>query len=319
MSCFRFNTIDVKADTMHFRNYLQYLLAMQLQHNIKKLLHFFLALTALLFCAASFAQINNIALNRPAVSLSEEGPGNSAAKANDGNSATRWASGWSDLQWIYVDLGAIHTINRVVLQWEIAYATAYQIQISNDRVNWITAYSTTNGDGGTDDINLSATGRFVRLYATARATPYGYSLWEFEIFAQTNTTPSSLSSANKALNKPVVASSEESTIWRAEQAVDGDDTTRWASNWMDKQWIYVDLGKTETIKEVILKWESAYAREYQIQISDDKSTWVTLKTVTNGDGGIDDLSISATGRYVRMLGITRATDYGYSLWGFEIY
>ena len=319
MSCFGFHTIEVRADAIHFHNYLHYSQLTLLHQNIKKILRFFIPVFTLLFCGANFAQTNNIALNRPTVALSEEGSGNSAAKATDGNSATRWASNWSDPQWIYVDLGSIYAINRVVLRWEVAYAKAYQIQVSNDTLHWITAYSTTSGNGGTEDIMLNATGRYVRLYATTRATDYGYSLWDFEVFTKTTTSPTALSNPNKALNKPVVASSAESTVWRAEQAVDGDDSTRWASNWNDAQWIYVDLGSSQTISKVVLKWEAAYAREYQIQISNNKLDWITLKTVTDGDGGIDDLTISGTGRYVRMLGIARATAYGYSLWGFEIY
>ena len=47
--------------------------------------------------------------------------------------------------------------------------------------------------------------------------------------------------------------------------------------------------------------------------------WTTVYHVTDGDGGIDDLAIAGTGRYVRMHGIQRATPWGYSLWEFEIY
>ena len=68
------------------------------------------------------------------------------------------------------------------LQWETAYATAFQIQISPDAANWTTIYSTTTGTGGTQTLNVTGTGRYVRMYGTARATGYGYSLWEFQVF-----------------------------------------------------------------------------------------------------------------------------------------
>ncbi len=100
----------------------------------------------------------------------------------DGDVATRWSSQFSDPQWIYQDLGIETSIKRVVLNWEAAYASAYSLQVSNDAVNWTTVYSTTTGDGGIDDITgLSASGRYVRMYGTQRATTYGYSLWEFNV------------------------------------------------------------------------------------------------------------------------------------------
>ncbi len=319
MPCFRFKTIATLTDLIYLRKHLQLLLTTFIKKNSKNSLYFFITITVFLFCSVSVAQINNIALRKPAVALSEEGPGNSAAKAVDGNSKTRWASSWSDPQWIYIDLGSPRTINRVVLNWEVAYAKAYQIQVSNDKTDWITAYSTTDGNGDMDDINLTATGRYIRLYATARVTQYGYSLWSFEVFASTNTTLPPPSSVNKALNKPIFASSEESTIWSAAQAVDGNEKTRWASNWNDAQWIYVDLGMEQTISKVVLKWEWAAARQYQIQISNDKKNWETLNTLNDSDGEIDEIPVSGTGRYVRVLGIKRATTYGYSLWSFEVY
>jgi hypothetical protein len=105
-----------------------------------------------------------------------------ASNATDGNLTTRWASAWSDPQWIEVDLGQVMTINHIQLVWEAAYATAYQIQVSNDGTNWTTIYSTTTDTGGVDDLNVSGSGRYVRMYGTARATSYGYSLWEFGIY-----------------------------------------------------------------------------------------------------------------------------------------
>ncbi|MET7400886.1 discoidin domain-containing protein, partial [Dactylosporangium sp. NPDC005572] len=63
------------------------------------------------------------------------------------------------------------------------YGRAYQIQTSPDNSTWTTIYSTTTGDGGVDDLNVTGTGRYVRVYGTQRAlTQYGYSLWELDIY-----------------------------------------------------------------------------------------------------------------------------------------
>jgi hypothetical protein len=123
----------------------------------------------------------NLALNQPTTASSTENAGTPAANATDGNTATRWSSAFSDPQWLQVDLGATHTINQVVLAWETAYGKAYQIQVSPDAVNWTTIYSTTAGPGGTETLNVTGTGRYVRMYGTQRGTQYGYSLWEFQV------------------------------------------------------------------------------------------------------------------------------------------
>ncbi len=73
----------------------------------------------------------------------------SSEKAFDNDAQTRWSSLYSDPQWIYVDLGSTKPIKRVSLDWETAYGRSYNIQTSNDAVNWTTIYSTTTGDGGT--------------------------------------------------------------------------------------------------------------------------------------------------------------------------
>jgi hypothetical protein len=124
----------------------------------------------------------NLALNRPATASSTDNSSRPAARAVDGNTGTRWSSAYSDPQWIYVDLGSTRTINRVVLRWETAYGKSYQIQVSGNASNWTTIYTTTTGDGGVDDLAVSGSGRYVRMYGTVRGSRWGYSLWEFEIY-----------------------------------------------------------------------------------------------------------------------------------------
>lgn len=132
----------------------------------------------------------NLALNRPAFSSSNENGTFPPGNAVDGNNSTRWSSAFSDPQWIYVDLGATYNINRVILNWEAAYGSAYQIQTSNNASNWTTIYSTSTGDGGVDDVTVSGSGRYIRMYGTSRGTPYGYSLWEFQVYgSSSNPTP----------------------------------------------------------------------------------------------------------------------------------
>lgn len=124
---------------------------------------------------------------------------------------------------------------------------------------------------------------------------------------------------NIALGKAATASSESGGD-AAGNATDGDASTRWASARSDPQWIYVDLGRPYVVNAVTLRWETAYAKAYSIQVSDDATTWTTIYGTSSGAGGVERLTgLSGTGRYVRMYGTQRGTQYGYSLWEFEVY
>ncbi|MFJ8469818.1 discoidin domain-containing protein [Streptomyces swartbergensis] len=69
--------------------------------------------------------------------------------------------------------------------------------------------------------------------------------------------------------KPVTSSSTENTATPASAVGDGSTGTRWSSRFSDPQWLTVDLGDTATISQVVLCWEAAYARSFQIQTSDN--------------------------------------------------
>jgi hypothetical protein len=128
-------------------------------------------------------------------------------------------------------------------------------------------------------------------------------------------------SVNLALLKSVTVSSVENNdpTLGGDKAVDGSMTTRWSSAFSDPQSIIVDLGAFYHINEVLLYWENAYAKEYYLQVSDNLSGWTEVKHETNGDGGIDRIVMGDNARYVRMLGIQRATEYGYSLYEIEVH
>ncbi len=134
------------------------------------------------------------------------------------------------------------------------------------------------------------------------------------------TTPA-VASSDLALNRPVFASSVECDAFPASNAVDGNSGTRWSSAFSDPQWIYVDLGFDYNISEVKLNWENAAGKDYQIQVSNDANTWTTVVSVTGNttSGAHDYTGLSGTGRYVRILGTARDTQWGYSLFDFNVY
>ena len=130
--------------------------------------------------AASAAQVSltvglsgeNLARGRPVVASSSY-TGYPASNATDGDPSTRWSSQFSDSPWIYVDLGSSCTINRVVLR--LGGRVRPGLQVSRFPIMPAPGrdvYTTTTGNGGVDDINLSApaTGRYVRMLGTQRGT-----------------------------------------------------------------------------------------------------------------------------------------------------
>ncbi|MFE0464330.1 RICIN domain-containing protein [Kitasatospora sp. NPDC058965] len=123
-----------------------------------------------------------------------------------------------------------------------------------------------------------------------------------------------------AQGRPTTASSTETAAFPAADATDGDLGTRWSSQYTDPTWLQVDLGSTQTVNRVVLAWEAAYGKDYQIQLSNDGTTWTTVYTRTAGTGGTETLTgFTGSGRYVRMNGTARGTQYGYSLYEFEVF
>src|SRR3569833_4241434 len=281
------------------------------------------ALTLLLACAgvglprSASAAPTLLSQGRPATASSTENGGTPASAAVDGDTGTRWSSAAADPQWLQVDLGGPVTVSQVVLNWETAYATAFQIQTSDDAASWRTLYSTTTGTGGTQTLNVSGAGRYVRLNGTARATQWGYSLWEFQVYGTNGSAPPPGGTPISAYKQVSASTTEGGNAPAA--ALDGRTNTRWSSLATDNEWLQVDLGGAATISGLTLIWENAYATGYHIDVSDNGTSWSTIYTTTTGKGGTENLDVSGKGRYVRFSGTKRAAGYGYSQWEFQVF
>jgi hypothetical protein len=146
--------------------------------------------------------------------------------------------------------------------------------------------------------------------------------------SQTLPTAPVLPTANIALGKDAIASSTGTGT--PSQALDGNTTTtRWqatpvAGTTTDPAWWQVDLGKAYSVKQIVIRWETAYGKDFDLQVSLDGNTWTTLKQVRGlTSGGVQTYNsanglVAGVGRYVRFQGITRGTNFGYSFYEFEI-
>jgi YD repeat-containing protein len=237
-------------------------------------------------------------------SSSELNAAHRASNVLDNNSYTRWVSKPQNGESLTVDFGRPVPFYNVVLNWEASYATSYRLQTSTDAIQW-TALSCDPcaGDGNIDTISAGGqrTARFVRLTVLNRIFPdQGASLWELSVTD----------------NKVATASSFSSDAFKA---IDGDPFTRWSSTATDSEWITVYLGGLKSFDTVRLMWEAAYGKNYRIDISTNNTSWTTIKTVTNGDGNVDELYVGPqSASYVRMYGTLRGTVWGYSLWDMEV-
>ena len=148
---------------------------------------------------------------------------------------------------------------------------------------------------------------------------------------------------NLALGKTGVASTTQDSGTPFSKALDGDEASRWASqagkdgSGIDETWAYVDLGTSQKVNKVILKWESR-PNKFKIQVSDDLDQWQDVTDVID-NGFYQDSSAPAPdkiytntieleetvqARYVKMQGVQRRrqTDVdnntGFSIYEFEV-
>ncbi len=177
--------------------------------------------------------------------------------------------------------------------------------------------------GGTIDQN----GLYVAPGTTGSATVRAAS---GSVAATTNVSIVTNTNANLALKKFATASSVQtnpapSVSVAPGNAVDGNTQTRWSSAFSDPQWLQVDLGTSQTINRVIITWEDAYGKGYDVQVANSASgPWTTLYSTTTGDGGVDDLTgLNGSGRYLRVYGTIRGINSGgccgYSIYELEAY
>ena len=124
----------------------------------------------------------------------------------------------------------------------------------------------------------------------------------------------------KAAGRSASASSVQNATYTAGKAVDGSATTRWSSTFTDNQWWQVDLGSVRKVSRVELNWEAAYASRYKILTSTDGTNFSEAADVTITTAGLRTSSFAALdARYVRIQGVTRATQYGISLWEAQVF
>ena len=122
-----------------------------------------------------------------------------AANAIDGQSGTRWGSDYARTNpaepppsthdprndWFQVELAEPSPVWSVALDWETARPARFDIQVSSNGTDWTTVREVTGPATGRTEyvLGLEEPVAFVRMQGRATATPFGYSLWSFEVWS----------------------------------------------------------------------------------------------------------------------------------------
>ncbi|HEY7049824.1 MAG TPA: beta-N-acetylglucosaminidase domain-containing protein [Jatrophihabitantaceae bacterium] len=131
-----------------------------------------------------------------------------------------------------------------------------------------------------------------------------------------------VSSTNVALAGTATASSVEQNLpqFTAPHANDGSLSTRWSSNYTDGEWLQIQFAAPQNLGKLVITWEAAHATAYKIETSADGSTWTDAADVTASQGGTETVWIDQSGvSYLRMQGVERSSQYGYSIYELAAY
>jgi hypothetical protein len=163
--------------------------------------------------------------------------------------------------------------------------------------SWV--YCTSNGGGGTETraVDPPRPVTQFRIDMKRRATSYGDSLCEVEAYGP-DTGNRNLVIGGKA-DASSAQDDENCAGCFADKAIDGDMTTRWSSDWYDPQWLEITLPDPQMINLIVLKWETAYASEYCVTVTEPvTATPTTLVHISNVQAGNTvPQSLSLVGRY----------------------
>ena len=125
---------------------------------------------------------------------------------------------------------------------------------------------------------------------------------------------------NLALGRNTFSSSNTEDVGKPGNVTDGNPGSRWSSANEENEWIAVDLGKVTKFNAIELDWEAAYAKTYKIQVSNDSLSWTDIYSSDKGEGGMDNIGLEPVkARYLKMTGLKRAIEWGFSLFEFKVF
>lgn len=194
---------------------------------------------------------------------------------------SRWSTEQSTTQearTLTLDLGTVKTFSQFVIEWERTNITNFKISVSDtENGEYKDVYVKEDGKNITSltsriSLEEAATGRFVRLtvngYTLNPGNWQSVSLYEFKVLGEAE---------NLSKGAIVKADGHETDDFTEAKAIDGDDTTRWASPVaLGEHWISLDYGKEISIQSFKIHWERTNATKYRLEKSSDGTNWESV-------------------------------------------
>ncbi|MCK4799259.1 MAG: discoidin domain-containing protein [Spirochaetes bacterium] len=245
--------------------------------------------------------------------------------AFDGDISTRWESEWQvDPSWIAIELKKKMVIVAIEIKWEWAAGAVYQIETSDNGKDWKKVVKIQDGEDNEErsiKFPKPVTTKYLRILGEERTNEeYGYSI--FEVKLNPDVLDASVKDDVKIVNVESSSNQEqEGHDFNVGLAIDGNMETRWSSDFSDPQWLMVELENKTKIKAVEISWEQASAKDYKIQVSNNKNKWKDVAKIENAPGGEKRLITfdPVETKYVRMYGEKRNGEWGYSIWEIKVY
>jgi hypothetical protein len=254
-------------------------------------------------------------------SSSSVAAGNKPGFSFDKNMGTRWESEQNaEPQWIIYKFKKPKILEELVVNWETAAALAYDVETSMDGQEWhLVAFVNNGTQNEKRSIKFrSITARYLKIFCKTRASEWGYSLWEVEF----NPSASAEDTEKLSIVKATV-SSEGPNSNGPESLFDGNLLTRWEStHGVDKAWVVLQLDSRRDVSGIRIVWETASAEKYDIECSNDGTTWKKVAGVTDGKQGEDkviNFSDAVNAQYIRINCLAPSTEYGYSIYETSVF
>ncbi len=235
--------------------------------------------------------------------------GSDPASAVDGDPTTAWTTDGSVDRVLDVDLGSVRVVSELTLDWTHRPGAGVRVETSPDGSTWSTAVDADGTHASGTFAVVPRDARHVRV-TVAASDAVEQSLAALEVRSRDLARGAPASASSTANDVNVVAHLTDDSRW-----------TRWESVSRDPQWVQVDLGSVQPLGSVVLRWEAAAGKAFDIEVSDDGSSWRTVAREDDGPGGTQTLVLDegTEGRYVRVAATQRLTKWAYSLHALEVY
>jgi len=237
--------------------------------------------------------------------------GNIAANVFDDDLSTRWSAQGSG-EHLTIDLGAQYYLTEIHVAWSKGdeRQSHYEVQISNDDINWesVTEGSSSGATTALEYIGIKDSARYVRIIGKGNTSNDWNSITEVKIFG---VTPAEITDGAVEITPASITASTEEDPNFAVNVSDGDSSTRWSAEG-DGEFLTFDLGAQYSVTEIHAQWLSGDKRQshYDIQISDDGTTW---ESVTSGSSSgitpeLESIDLRESARYVRYVGFGNSSN-----------